>query len=62
MALGAEAQFRCPHPRPRSQTHEETFQRAHDHQGASFVEIYQNCNVFNDGQFDERHQEGSATK
>jgi 2-oxoglutarate ferredoxin oxidoreductase subunit beta len=28
-----------------------TFQAAHDHHGASFVEIYQNCNVFNDGQF-----------
>ena len=31
----------------------ETFQAAHDHRGASFVEIYQNCNVFNDGQFNE---------
>jgi 2-oxoglutarate ferredoxin oxidoreductase subunit beta len=26
--------------------------RAHDHVGASFVEIYQNCNVFNDGIFE----------
>jgi anion-transporting ArsA/GET3 family ATPase len=24
---------------------------AHEHRGASFVEIYQNCNVFNDGAF-----------
>ena len=31
----------------------ETFRAAHDHQGASFVEIYQNCNVFNDGQFND---------
>jgi 2-oxoglutarate ferredoxin oxidoreductase subunit beta len=30
----------------------ETFRRAHDHKGAAFVEIYQNCNVFNDGAFD----------
>jgi 2-oxoglutarate ferredoxin oxidoreductase subunit beta len=30
----------------------ETFRRAHDHPGASFVEVYQNCNVFNDGAFD----------
>jgi len=30
----------------------ETFKAAHAHRGASFVEIYQNCNVFNDGQFD----------
>jgi 2-oxoglutarate ferredoxin oxidoreductase subunit beta len=31
----------------------ETFRAAHDHRGASFVEIYQNCNVFNDGQFED---------
>jgi 2-oxoglutarate ferredoxin oxidoreductase subunit beta len=30
----------------------ETFRRAHAHKGASFVEIYQNCNVFNDGAFE----------
>ena len=30
----------------------ETFRRAHQHKGASFVEIYQNCNVFNDGAFE----------
>jgi 2-oxoglutarate ferredoxin oxidoreductase subunit beta len=30
----------------------ETFRRAHAHQGGSFVEIYQNCNVFNDGAFE----------
>jgi len=31
----------------------ETFRQAHDHRGAAFVEIYQNCNVFNDGQFND---------
>ena len=30
----------------------ETFRRAYQHQGASFVEVYQNCNVFNDGAFE----------
>ena len=30
----------------------ETFRRAHEHQGAAFVEVYQNCNVFNDGAFE----------
>ncbi|MBS1847392.1 MAG: hypothetical protein JST73_03855 [Actinobacteria bacterium] len=30
----------------------DTFRRAHDHKGAAFVEIYQNCNVFNDGAFE----------
>jgi 2-oxoglutarate ferredoxin oxidoreductase subunit beta len=28
------------------------FRRAHAHHGASFVEVYQNCNVFNDGAFE----------
>jgi len=30
----------------------EVFRRAHEHRGASFIEIYQNCNVFNDGAYD----------
>ncbi len=29
-----------------------TFRAAHEHRGASLVEIYQNCNVFNDGAYD----------
>jgi 2-oxoglutarate/2-oxoacid ferredoxin oxidoreductase subunit beta len=52
LALGAEATFVA-------RTHDmdrkhmlETFRRAHAHQGASFVEVYQNCNVFNDGAFE----------
>src|SRR4030095_3855569 len=31
----------------------DVFRAAHDHRGSSFVEIYQNCNVFNDHQFDD---------
>ena len=27
--------------------------RANDHRGTSFIEIYQNCNIFNDGAFSE---------
>jgi len=53
VALGAEAGFVA-------RTHDldrkhmmETFKRAYHHKGASFVEIYQNCNVFNDGQFND---------
>jgi 2-oxoglutarate ferredoxin oxidoreductase subunit beta len=52
LALGAEASFVA-------RTHDldrkhmiETFRAAHDHNGASFVEIYQNCNVFNDHAFE----------
>lgn len=29
-----------------------TFKRAYEHKGTSFVEVYQNCNVFNDGIWD----------
>jgi len=53
VALGAEATFVA-------RTHDldrkhmmETFRRAHAHHGASFVEIYQNCNVFNDAAFEQ---------
>jgi 2-oxoglutarate ferredoxin oxidoreductase subunit beta len=51
VAIGAEAGFVA-------RTHDldrkhmmETFRAAHEYQGAAFVEIYQNCNVFNDGAF-----------
>ena len=30
---------------------QEVFRRAHEHRGAAFVEVYQNCNVFNDGAY-----------
>ena len=46
-------ELRRPHPRPRPQAHDGVLRAAHDHRGAAFVEIYQNCNVFNDGQFNE---------
>ena len=31
---------------------EETLYKASQHKGTSFVEVYQNCNIFNDGAFD----------
>jgi 2-oxoglutarate/2-oxoacid ferredoxin oxidoreductase subunit beta len=53
LALGAEATFVArTHDMDRKHMME-TFRRAHAHRGASFVEIYQNCNVFNDGAFEE---------
>src|SRR4051812_21781599 len=52
VALGAEATFVA-------RTHDldrkhmmETFRRAREHRGAAFVEIFQNCNVFNNGAFE----------
>jgi 2-oxoglutarate/2-oxoacid ferredoxin oxidoreductase subunit beta len=54
VALGAEATFVArTHDMDRKHMME-TIRRAHDHRGAAFVEIYQNCNVFNDGAFDDR--------
>jgi 2-oxoglutarate ferredoxin oxidoreductase subunit beta len=52
LALGAEATFVArTHDMDRAHM-QETFRRAHAHRGAAFVEVYQNCNVFNDGAFD----------
>src|SRR3954467_10100908 len=52
LALGAEATFVArTHDMDRKHMME-VFRRAHDHTGAAFVEIYQNCNVFNDGAFE----------
>jgi len=50
-ALGAEATFvaRTIDREPKHQ--QEMYKRAYDHKGTSFVEIYQNCNIFNDGAF-----------
>jgi 2-oxoglutarate ferredoxin oxidoreductase subunit beta len=53
VALGAEASFVARTHDLDRQHMMQTFKAAHDHHGASFVEIYQNCNVFNDGQFNE---------
>ena len=52
VALGAEASFVArTHDMDRKHM-QEMFRRAHEHNGAAFVEVYQNCNVFNDGAFD----------
>jgi len=51
LALGTEAGFVArTHDMDRKHMME-VFRRAHEHQGAAFVEVYQNCNVFNDGAF-----------
>src|SRR3984957_13905387 len=53
LALGAEASFVArTHDMDRKHM-QEMFRRAHAHKGASFVEVYQNCNVFNDGAFEQ---------
>jgi 2-oxoglutarate/2-oxoacid ferredoxin oxidoreductase subunit beta len=53
LAIGAEATFVArTHDMDRKHM-QETFRRAYEHRGSAFVEIYQNCNVFNDGAFEQ---------
>ncbi len=52
LALGAEASFVArTHDMDRAHL-TGVLRRAREHRGAAFVEVYQNCNVFNDGAFD----------
>lgn len=52
LAIGAEASFVArTHDMDRHHM-QEMFRRAYEHPGASIVEVYQNCNVFNDGAFE----------
>ncbi len=52
LALGADGTF-IARTMDRDPVHlKEILRRAHAHKGTSFVEIYQNCNVFNDGAFE----------
>ncbi|MFW9855087.1 MAG: 2-oxoacid:ferredoxin oxidoreductase subunit beta [Candidatus Thorarchaeota archaeon] len=50
-ALGAEATFIARTIYQYGEHMQETFRRAAEHRGTAFVEIYQNCNIFNDGAF-----------
>jgi 2-oxoglutarate/2-oxoacid ferredoxin oxidoreductase subunit beta len=52
LALGADATF-VARSMDRDPAHlQELLLRANAHKGASFLEIYQNCNIFNDGAFE----------
>jgi 2-oxoglutarate/2-oxoacid ferredoxin oxidoreductase subunit beta len=53
LALGAGATFVARSVDVEAKHLTEVLRRAHAHRGASFVEILQNCNVFNDGAFDD---------
>ena len=51
LALGADATF-VARAMDRDPKHlRQILKEANDHKGSSFLEIYQNCNVFNDGAF-----------
>lgn len=52
LAMGADATF-IARTMDRDPKHlQQSLLRAHGHKGASFLEIYQNCNIFNDGAFE----------
>ena len=52
LALGAQATF-VARTIDRWQKHlAEMMERANDHDGGTFIEIYQNCNIFNDGAYE----------
>lgn len=61
-ALGAGATFVARTIDTEAKHMAPTLTRAHDHKGASFVEIYQNCPVYNDGIFDQIKEKKTAAE
>jgi 2-oxoglutarate ferredoxin oxidoreductase subunit beta len=53
VALGAEATFVARTIDVEAKHLQAVIKQAHEHKGASFVEVLQNCNIFNDGAFEE---------
>jgi 2-oxoglutarate ferredoxin oxidoreductase subunit beta len=60
LALGADASFVARTIDVEKEHVRETLRAAAEHPGAAFVEIFQNCNVFNDGAFDAVRGKGQA--
>ncbi|MEN9885169.1 MAG: hypothetical protein RLZZ420_2386 [Bacteroidota bacterium] len=59
LAMGADATF-IARSMDRDPKHlQESLLRSNAHKGASFLEIYQNCNIFNDGAFEIFTEKGS---
>ena len=61
LALGAEATFVARTLDNDRQHLTDVLRQAAAHQGTAFVEIYQNCNVFNDGAFDLLREKAQGT-
>ena len=51
LALGAHASFVARTIDKEPKHMQEMIRRSHEHHGTSFLEIYQNCLIFNDGEF-----------
>jgi 2-oxoglutarate ferredoxin oxidoreductase subunit beta len=59
LAMGADASF-IARSMDRDPKHlQEMLLRSYNHKGSSFLEIYQNCNIFNDGAFEVFTEKGS---
>ena len=59
LAMGADASF-IARSMDRDPKHlQQMLTRSHQHRGSSFLEIYQNCNIFNDGAFELFTEKGS---
>lgn len=52
-ALGCDASFFARTVDIFTKDQRDVLRAAHEHRGTSFVEIYQNCNIFNDGAWDQ---------
>ncbi|MDQ6610393.1 MAG: 2-oxoacid:ferredoxin oxidoreductase subunit beta [Bacteroidota bacterium] len=62
LALGADASF-IARSMDRDTKHlQSMLLRANDHKGTSFLEIYQNCNIFNDGAFEAFTEKGTKAE
>jgi len=62
LAMGADATF-VARSMDRDPKHlQSMLTRAHAHHGASFLEIYQNCNIFNDGAFEIFTEKGTKAE
>ena len=51
LSLGADATFVARTIDRETKHMQAMIERSHSHKGTSFLEIYQNCNIFNDGAF-----------
>jgi 2-oxoglutarate ferredoxin oxidoreductase subunit beta len=58
LALGANATFVARSVDVFTSHLKETIRAAHEHRGTAFIQIFQNCNIFNDGAFESFREKG----
>src|SRR5262250_1072353 len=61
VALGADSSFVARTVDVEAKHLQDIVRRAHEHRGTSFVEILQNCNIFNDGAFADLTEKATKT-